>query len=60
MFQKREKRRQECILTEELLSSIQYLNQFLPPEHRIQYIGFDMARVTKRYHHSSRISDVKK
>ncbi|KAK7108164.1 polyphosphoinositide phosphatase-like isoform X2 [Littorina saxatilis] len=44
----REKRRHESILSEEFVESVNYLNQFLPPEHAIQYIGFDMARVTKR------------
>ncbi|XP_076466433.1 polyphosphoinositide phosphatase-like isoform X2 [Babylonia areolata] len=44
----REKRRHESILSEEFVESINYLNQFLPPSHALQYIGFDMARVTKR------------
>ena len=46
--QKREKRRHESILTEELVNVVQYLNQFLPNEHAIRYIGFDMARISKR------------
>lgn len=29
--------------------AVKYLNQFLPPEHHIQYISFDMARMLKRY-----------
>lgn len=29
--------------------AVKYLNQFLPPEHHIQYISFDMARMNKRY-----------
>lgn len=44
----REKRRHESILTEEFHSAINYLNQFLPPVHNIQYIGFDMAGVSKK------------
>lgn len=44
----REKRRHESILSDEFVEAINYLNQFLPPAHAIQYIGFDMARVTKR------------
>nr|KAG5690454.1 hypothetical protein BaRGS_010081 [Batillaria attramentaria] len=44
----RERKRHESILSEEFVESINYLNQFLPPAHAIQYIGFDMARVTKR------------
>lgn len=43
-----EKRKHECLLSEELQSSITYLNQFLPPEHHIQYIHKDMARIHKR------------
>ncbi len=46
--QKREKRKHESILTENLLHVLQYLNQFLPKEHAIKYIGFDMARVSKK------------
>ena len=48
IFQKREKRKHESILTENLLHVLQYLNQFLPKEHEIKYIGFDMARVSKK------------
>jgi len=47
-LQKREKKKHESILSEEIVKSLQYLNQFLPPEHAIKYIGFDMARVSKR------------
>ena len=46
--QKREHRKREAILSEELLAAIDYLNQFLPPEHHIQYIHKDMARINKR------------
>ena len=49
VLQKREKRKHESILTENLLHVLQYLNQFLPKEHAIKYIGFDMARVSKKY-----------
>ena len=48
ILQKREKRKRESILTENLLHVLQYLNQFLPKEHAIKYIGFDMARVSKK------------
>ena len=27
----------------------EYLNQFLPEEHAIEYISFDMAKCKKRY-----------
>ena len=33
LVKKKERKKRESLLTEELLSSIQYLNQFLPPEH---------------------------
>lgn len=48
-FQKREKRKHEKILSEELYPAVINLNQFLPPEHCIDYIAWDMARYTKRY-----------
>ncbi|XP_055889530.1 polyphosphoinositide phosphatase-like [Biomphalaria glabrata] len=44
----RENKRHESILSEDFIKAIDYLNQFLPEEHGIQYIGFDMARVNKR------------
>lgn len=47
-LQKREKKRHESVLTEEVVKVVQYLNQFLPPHHSIKYIGFDMARVSKK------------
>ncbi|KAK2146367.1 hypothetical protein LSH36_613g00010 [Paralvinella palmiformis] len=47
LVKKREKKKHESILSEEIVKSLQYLNQFLPPEHAIKYIGFDMARVSK-------------
>ena len=47
LVKKREKKRHESLLTEEYLKDVTYLNQFLPPQHHIQYIGFDMARLNK-------------
>ena len=44
LVKKRERRKHECLLSEEFVAHIDYLNQFLPEEHRIQYIHFDMAR----------------
>ncbi|CAG2065663.1 unnamed protein product, partial [Timema podura] len=35
------------MLSEEFQSAVKYLNQFLPPDHHIQYISFDMARVNR-------------
>ncbi|XP_051511526.1 polyphosphoinositide phosphatase [Myxocyprinus asiaticus] len=47
LVKKREKRKHEKILSEELYPAITNLNQFLPPEHAIEYIAWDMARYTK-------------
>ena len=48
LVKKRERRKHESLLSEEFVSSINYLNQFLPVQHRIQYHHFDMARCNKR------------
>uniref|UniRef100_A0A1A9ZCS4 SAC domain-containing protein n=1 Tax=Glossina pallidipes TaxID=7398 RepID=A0A1A9ZCS4_GLOPL len=47
LVKKREKRQHESILSKELVNSIRYLNQFLPPPHRMKYIHFDMARKSR-------------
>ncbi|RMC13127.1 hypothetical protein DUI87_10658 [Hirundo rustica rustica] len=47
LVKEREKRKHERILSEELVSAVTYLNQFLPPEHAIIYIPWDMAKYTK-------------
>ncbi|KAJ7401860.1 hypothetical protein BTVI_92220 [Pitangus sulphuratus] len=47
--EEREKRKHERILSEELVAAVSYLNQFLPPEHAIIYIPWDMAKYTKRW-----------
>ncbi|XP_056015815.1 polyphosphoinositide phosphatase-like isoform X2 [Ostrea edulis] len=47
LVKRRERRRHESILTGEYKSTISYLNQFLPPEHWIRYMGFDMAHISK-------------
>ncbi|XP_066532749.1 polyphosphoinositide phosphatase [Hoplias malabaricus] len=47
LVKKREKRKHEKILSEELYPAVTYLNQFLPPVHWIDYIAWDMARYTK-------------
>ncbi|XP_023245586.1 polyphosphoinositide phosphatase isoform X2 [Copidosoma floridanum] len=44
LVKKREKKKHESTLSEEMNISVKYLNQFLPTEHYIQYISFDMAR----------------
>nr|XP_008119240.1 PREDICTED: polyphosphoinositide phosphatase isoform X2 [Anolis carolinensis] len=47
LVKEREKRKHERILSEELVAAVTYLNQFLPPEHAIVYIPWDMAKYTK-------------
>ncbi|KAM9005057.1 polyphosphoinositide phosphatase isoform X2 [Sarcophilus harrisii] len=47
LVKEREKRKHERILSEELVAAVTYLNQFLPPEHSIVYIPWDMAKYTK-------------
>ncbi|XP_077866108.1 polyphosphoinositide phosphatase-like [Saccoglossus kowalevskii] len=47
LVKKKEKRRHECILSEEIEAAVEYLNQFLPPQFAIRYIAWDMARFTK-------------
>lgn len=44
LVKKREKRKHESILTQDMLTSIRYLNQFVPVPFKIKYIHFDMAR----------------
>uniref|UniRef100_A0AAQ4P4W6 SAC domain-containing protein n=1 Tax=Gasterosteus aculeatus aculeatus TaxID=481459 RepID=A0AAQ4P4W6_GASAC len=47
LVKKREKRKHERILSEELYPAVINLNQFLPPENCIEYLAWDMARYTK-------------
>lgn len=47
LVKKKERRPHEQILSENLKNMVVYFNQFLPPEFAIQYIAWDMARVTK-------------
>eukprot|EP00118_Oscarella_pearsei_P006754 m.31126 g.31126 ORF g.31126 m.31126 type:complete len:875 (+) comp31452_c0_seq2:148-2772(+) len=47
LIKKHEKRPRESILGAELKPVIDYLNQFLPPDHKIDYVAWDMARFTK-------------
>lgn len=44
LVKKREKKIHESQLSIELHNAIKYLNQFLPPQHHIEYVSFDMAR----------------
>ncbi|XKL65495.1 hypothetical protein PGB90_008915 [Kerria lacca] len=47
LVKKREKKKHESQLSEQFNSAVEYLNQFLPPVHRVQYISFDMAGMNK-------------
>ncbi|XP_015918441.2 polyphosphoinositide phosphatase [Parasteatoda tepidariorum] len=47
LVKKREQKKHESILSEEFSGAINYLNQFLPTQHQIMYIGFDMAHINK-------------
>lgn len=47
LVKKREKRKHESILTQDMLTSIKYLNQFVPLPFKIKYIHFDMARKSR-------------
>lgn len=42
----------ESILGKEYRDCIEYLNQFLPYENKIEYVGFDMSKVSKQYNNS--------
>lgn len=47
LIKQKEKKPHESILNDMLNSSIKYLNQFLPQQHIIRLIPFDMARSSK-------------
>lgn len=47
LVKKRERRKHESILSHVVKQSVQYLNQFLPPQHRVRYVHFDMARKSR-------------
>lgn len=47
LVKQKEKKKHESTLSIQFSSDIKYLNQFLPPEHHIQYVTFDMARNNK-------------
>ena len=47
LIKKKEKKPHESILNDLLNTSISYLNQFLPQQHIIRLIAFDMARCNK-------------
>ncbi|GAU95241.1 hypothetical protein RvY_06890-2 [Ramazzottius varieornatus] len=48
LVKKRETKKHETLLTEELTNAISYLNQFLAEDEHIRYTGFDMSRANKR------------
>lgn len=47
LVKKSEQKPHESVLCKEVRQSIEYLNQFLPSKYSIQYIGLDMARISK-------------
>lgn len=47
LVKKRERRRHESILTDEMVQALRYLNQFVAPEHGLRYEHFDMARKSR-------------
>ncbi|CAG2102960.1 unnamed protein product [Medioppia subpectinata] len=47
LVKRREQKPHESVLSNEFMNAVNYLNQFLPPKHQIDYIGFDMARINK-------------
>jgi len=47
LIKKKERRVHESMLGIEFEKALKYLNQFLPTEHRLEYIHFDMARVSR-------------
>ncbi|KND03050.1 phosphatidylinositol-3,5-bisphosphate 5-phosphatase [Spizellomyces punctatus DAOM BR117] len=49
LVKSKEKNRRESILLDEFTESVSYLNQFLPPERKIKYIAWDMARASKSH-----------
>ncbi|KAK2719450.1 polyphosphoinositide phosphatase-like isoform X2 [Artemia franciscana] len=47
LVKKKEKKKHEAVLTDELVAGIRYLNVFLPSAYHINYVAFDMARMNK-------------
>ncbi|XP_076064117.1 polyphosphoinositide phosphatase FIG4 [Oratosquilla oratoria] len=60
LVKRRERRPHESILSSEFYHIINQLNITLPPQHQIQYVAFDMARVNKAKDENvmSRLSDI--
>ncbi|XP_028391065.1 polyphosphoinositide phosphatase-like [Dendronephthya gigantea] len=55
LVKKKERKRHEQILGEEFKGIVEYLNQFLPPQHKIKYIWFDIARSSKKLNKDFRV-----
>ncbi|BES98687.1 SacI homology domain [Nesidiocoris tenuis] len=47
LVKQREKKKHESTLSDQYITDISYLNQFLAPQHHIVYVPFDMARKNK-------------
>lgn len=60
LVKRRERRPHESILNTEYCHLIDQLNIFLPPQHRIQYVAVDMARINKQKDENvmSRLSEI--
>ena len=43
----RERTPRETLLLKEFTEAITYLNQFLPEEHKLRYVAWDMSRASK-------------
>ncbi|KAJ1569358.1 phosphatidylinositol-3,5-bisphosphate 5-phosphatase [Cladochytrium tenue] len=50
LIKSKEKSPRESVLLDGFGQSIAYLNQFLPPDMKMRYIAWDMARASKRVH----------
>lgn len=48
LVKRRERKRHERLLGDELKTAVRYLNQFLSGRHHIQHVPFDMARANRR------------
>ncbi|XP_067951044.1 polyphosphoinositide phosphatase-like [Watersipora subatra] len=48
LVKRRERRRRESVLWDELVKTVTYLNQFMKDEHKIRYVAFDMARSNRK------------
>lgn len=43
-----ERKEREVIVGNEFMNAVEYLNSFMPPEHRIRYVALDYSRLSKQ------------